>query len=79
MAQTTPTLGRDVLAVIKASGYTRHGGVTPRGGSYPSCICPKAPCGGVAFGTEHADCPEHALPPTQALHWAAECPGTPGT
>ncbi|MER5503143.1 hypothetical protein ABT096_39045 [Streptomyces sp. NPDC002561] len=66
---------RDVQAVMEASGYVRHGGVMARGGSYDSCICPKAPCGGVATGTEHADCPEHALNPAQVWHWAAECPG----
>ncbi|MEV5205138.1 hypothetical protein [Streptomyces sp. NPDC053720] len=69
---------RDVRAVIEASGYVRHGGVTARGGSYASCICPKAPCGGVAGGDEHADCPEHALNPAQVWHWAAECPGNGG-
>ncbi|MFB6507436.1 MULTISPECIES: hypothetical protein [unclassified Streptomyces] len=78
MTQTTTTTGRDIHAVIEASNYVRHGGVTPRGGSYPSCICSKAPCGGVASGTEHADCPEHALNSTQVLHWAAECPGPAG-
>ncbi|MFE3152566.1 hypothetical protein ACFXJ6_38960 [Streptomyces sp. NPDC059218] len=67
---------RDVRAIMEASAYVRHGGVMARGGSYDSCICPKALCGGVATGTEHADCPEHALNPAQVWHWAAECPGT---
>ncbi|MER5503563.1 hypothetical protein ABT096_41335 [Streptomyces sp. NPDC002561] len=66
---------RDVQAIMEASGYVRHGGVMARGGSYVSCICPKAPCGGVAADTERADCPEHALNPAQVWHWAAECPG----
>ncbi|MFD7533786.1 hypothetical protein ACFV8E_40320 [Streptomyces sp. NPDC059849] len=69
---------RDVRAIMEASGYVRHGGVMARGGSYDSCICPKALCGGVATGTEHADCPEHALNPAQVWHWAAECPGNGG-
>ncbi|MEV7722351.1 hypothetical protein [Streptomyces sp. NPDC088184] len=66
---------RDVWAVIEASEYVRHGGVTARGGSYRSCICPKAPCGGVAGGDECSECPEHSLSPAQVWHWAAECPG----
>ncbi|MCX4851979.1 hypothetical protein [Streptomyces sp. NBC_00893] len=69
---------RDVRAIMEASGYMRHGGVMARGGSYDSCICPKALCGGVATGTERADCPEHALNPAQVWHWAAECPGNGG-
>ncbi|WP_326680859.1 hypothetical protein [Streptomyces sp. NBC_01237] len=60
---------------MEASDYVRHGGLTRNGHSYPVCVCPKAACGGVAAGTEDADCPEHSLTPTQALHWAAECPG----
>ncbi|MGW1193089.1 hypothetical protein [Streptomyces sp. NPDC002559] len=76
MEDQTEAPVRNVQAIMEASGYVRHGGVMARGGSYDSCICPKAPCGGVASGTERADCPEHALNPGQVWHWAAECPGT---
>lgn len=76
MTQTNATEGaRDVQAIMDASEYVRHGCVTSLGGSRSSCICPRTPCGGVAIGTELADCPEHSLTPTQMLHWAAECPG----
>ncbi|MFB6506729.1 MULTISPECIES: hypothetical protein [unclassified Streptomyces] len=73
MTQTTPATGRDVLAVIEVSGYVRHGGVTPRSGSYPSCICLKAACGDLASGTERADCPSTPCPPS--MH----CTGPPST
>ncbi|MEU4507589.1 bifunctional DNA primase/polymerase [Streptomyces sp. NPDC024089] len=65
---------RDVQAVIEASDYVRHGSVTRHGGSYSTCICPKAACGAVASGDERDDCPEHSLTPAQYWHWSAECP-----
>lgn len=65
---------RDVQAVIEASDYVRHGGVTRHGGSYSACICPKVACGAVASGGERNDCPEHNLNPAQYWHWSAECP-----
>ncbi|WP_329203902.1 bifunctional DNA primase/polymerase [Streptomyces sp. NBC_01435] len=65
---------RDVQAVIEASDYVRHGGVTRQGGSYSTCICPAAWCGAVASGNERDDCPEHSLNPVQYWHWSAECP-----
>ncbi|MFJ9214257.1 hypothetical protein [Streptomyces sp. NPDC102264] len=75
MTQSNTNQGsRDIQAIMRASEYVRHGGVTALGGSYPNCICPKAACEGVATGAERADCPEHNITPTQALHWAAECP-----
>lgn len=64
---------RDVQAVIEASRYVRHG-TTLLGGSFATCTCPKARCGGVAAGTERADCPEHQRAPVQRWHWDAECP-----
>ncbi|MGW1463855.1 hypothetical protein ACWCPT_05805 [Streptomyces sp. NPDC002308] len=67
---------RDVQAIMEASGYVRHGGITSRGLSWSSCTsCLKAPCGGIVIGTEREDCPEHGdAAQTQYLHWAAECP-----
>ncbi|MFD8822097.1 bifunctional DNA primase/polymerase [Streptomyces sp. NPDC059605] len=65
---------RDVQAVIEASDYVRHGSVARHGGSYSSCICPKAACGAVVSGDERDDCPEHSLTPVQYWHWSAECP-----
>ncbi|WP_228181333.1 hypothetical protein [Streptomyces anulatus] len=70
---TEPT--RDIQAVMEASDFVRHGCCTKFGYSHPDCICPKAPCGGVAFGDEDYDCPEHERNPLQYLHWASECPG----
>ena len=65
--------GRDVQAIIAASGYERHG--RPYGGSaFRACTCPKAGCGAVASGSERDDCPEHRLNPAQLWHWSAECP-----
>lgn len=64
---------RDVQAIIKASGYERHG--RPYGGSaFRACTCPKADCGAVAADSERDDCPEHRRSPAQLWHWAAECP-----
>lgn len=65
---------RDVEAIARASHYERHG-TTFLGGSFAACICPKAPCGGVACAAQRGDCPEHRLEPAQLWHWAAECPG----
>ncbi|MFD6531569.1 hypothetical protein [Streptomyces sp. NPDC060184] len=75
------TTERDIQAVMEASGYVRHGGITSRGLSRSSCTtCPKAPCGGIVIGSEHGDCPEHGDDAqTQYLHWAAECPGPPSS
>lgn len=67
---------RDVEAVIRASNYVRHG-TSHLGGSFPTCACPKMPCGGVAADDERGDCPEHSRNPGQLWHWAAECPGPP--
>lgn len=69
---------RDVEEIARASGYERHG-ETFLGGSFVACICPKAPCGGVASDAERPDCPEHRRTPAQLWHWAAECPGLPGS
>lgn len=63
---------RDTEAIAEASNYVRHG-TNGWGGSFPECICPKEPCGGVAH--EQGDCPEHRRAPAQLWHWAAECPG----
>lgn len=78
----TPRMGnmdnepRDLQAIMEASNYIRHGCLTRHGLSRSVCICPKAPCGGVAAGDEDCDCPEHGMRnPLQYLHWAAECPG----
>jgi hypothetical protein len=65
---------RDIEAVIAASRGVRHG-TNFFGGSFRECVCPKAPCGGVAAGTEREDCPEHARVPAQLWYWAAQCPG----
>ena len=65
--------GRDVQAIIEASNYVRHG-TTMLGGSFATCTCPKAPCGGVTESAESNDCPEHRRNPAQLWHWAAECP-----
>ncbi|MFH9610441.1 hypothetical protein [Streptomyces sp. NPDC017448] len=71
-----PTPTRDIQAVMEASAYVQHGCFTAFGGSRSTCICPKAPCGGVAYDTEDYDCPEHGMrDPLQYLHWASECPG----
>ncbi|WP_098892258.1 hypothetical protein [Streptomyces sp. or3] len=68
--------GRALQAVMEASAYVRHGCSTMFGGSLPDCICPKAPCGGVAAGDEDYDCPEHGMyDRREYLHWASECPG----
>jgi hypothetical protein len=64
---------RDVEAVARASGYVRHG-TTFLGGSFTTCTCPKAACGGVAEDGQRPDCPEHRREPAQLWHWAAECP-----
>jgi hypothetical protein len=64
----------DVDAISQASHYIKHG-TAHLGGSFPECICPKAPCGGVADDTELTHCPEHSKTPNQLWHWAAECPG----
>ncbi|MFD3999869.1 hypothetical protein [Streptomyces rubiginosohelvolus] len=66
---------RNIQAVMEASNYVRHGCFTMFGYSRLTCICPKVPCGGVAFDTEDYDCPEHEINPAQYLHWASECPG----
>lgn len=73
MSEAAPT--RDIQAVMEASDYIQHGCFTMFGGSRSACICPKAPCGGVAGGTENYDCPEHEINPAQYSHWASECPG----
>ncbi|WP_030186311.1 hypothetical protein [Streptomyces capuensis] len=64
---------RDVEAVIKASNYVQHG-TNHWGDSFPECICPKQPCGGVSGDDELDACPEHSRTPNQLWHWAAECP-----
>jgi hypothetical protein len=65
---------RNVEAIARASGYEQHG-TTFLGGSFASCICPKAACGGVSSEKERPDCPHHRKTPAQLWHWAAECPG----
>ncbi|MFJ4880881.1 hypothetical protein ACIP93_37525 [Streptomyces sp. NPDC088745] len=62
---------RDVDAIAAASKYVKHG-LSPMGGSFLACICPKEPCGGVS--QERKGCPEHDREPCQRWHWAAECP-----
>ncbi|MFE9491421.1 hypothetical protein ACFYNF_34125 [Streptomyces sp. NPDC006641] len=66
---------RDVAAIAKASNYEKHG-TTFLGGSFTGCICPRAPCGGVAESSERMDCPHHRKAPAQLWHWVTECPGT---
>jgi hypothetical protein len=68
---------RDVVAIARASNYRKHG-TTFLGGSFVTCVCPKAACGGVDSDDERSDCPEHRRTPAQMWHWAAECPGLPG-
>lgn len=67
---------RDVVAIARASNYRKHG-TTFLGGSFVTCVCPKAACGGVDSDDERSDCPEHRRTPAQMWHWAAECPGLP--
>lgn len=65
---------RNVAAIAAVSEYQLHY-LSPAGGSFPQCVCPKQRCGGVADYDYRLDCPEHRLEPVQKRHWAAECPG----